>query len=46
MHYHAMVMCRFCLPLKFLAGFVIPDAIQYNLIFNTFHKICTLISSP
>ena len=33
-------------PLKFSTGFVIPDAIQYNLIFNMFHKICMLISSP
>ena len=24
----------FCLPLKFLAGFVIPDTIEYNLILN------------
>ena len=31
---------------KFLAGFVITDAIQYNLTFNTFHKMCILISSP
>ena len=42
MHYHAVVMHLFCLPLKILAGFVIPDTIQYNLIFNTFHKICIL----
>ena len=46
MHYHPMVMHVFCLPLKFLAGFLIPDAIEYNLIFNTIHKICILISSP
>ena len=46
MHYHAMVMCMFCLPLNFSAGFVILDTIQYNLIFNTFYKICMLISSP
>ena len=44
MHYHPLVMCLFYLPLKFSAGFVIPDVIQYNLIFNTFHKICMLIS--
>ena len=45
MHYHPMVMHVFCLPLKNSASFVIQDAIQYNLIFNTFHKICILISS-
>ena len=32
MHYHPVVMHVFCVPLNFLAGFVIPDAIQYNLI--------------
>ena len=46
MHYHPVVMRVFCLPLKFLAGFVIPDAVQYNLMFNTLHKICILISLP
>ena len=40
-YYHPMVMRVFCLCLKFLAGFVIPDAIEYNLILNTFHKIYT-----
>ena len=47
-HYHPMVMHVhvFSLPLKFFGWFVIPDAIQYNLIFNTCHKICMLISSP
>ena len=36
MHYHPMVLHMFCLPLKFLAGFVvIPDAIEYKLIFYT-----------
>ena len=30
---------------KFLAGFVIPDAIEYNLILNTFHKMRIKISS-
>ena len=33
-HYHPMVMHVFCLPLKISAGFVIPDAIEYNLILN------------
>ena len=45
-YYHPMVMCVFCLPLKFSARFVIPDAIKYNLILNTFYKICILIFSP
>ena len=31
--------------LKFSAGSVFPDAIKYNLILNTFHKICIQISS-
>ena len=35
-YYHPMVMLVFCLPLKFSAGFVIPDAIEYNLILNVF----------
>ena len=34
------------LTFKSFSWFVIPDAIQYNLIFNTLYKICTLISSP
>ena len=39
-YYHSMVMRVFrCLPLKITAGFVIPDAKEYNLILNTFHKI-------
>ena len=38
-YYHSMVMRVFCLPLKFSAGFVIPDTKEYNLILNTFHKI-------
>ena len=46
MHYQPMIIHVFCLPLKILAGFVIPDAIWYNLIFNMLHKICLLISSP
>ena len=46
LYYYPMVMHVFCLPLKFSAGFVIPDAIKFNLILNTFHKICMLISSP
>ena len=45
-YYHLMVMHMICLPLKFLAGFVISDFIEYNLILNMFHKICLLISSP
>ena len=32
MHHHPMVMRVFCLPLNILACFVIPEAIQYNLI--------------
>ena len=44
-YYHPMVMRIFCLPLKFSAGFVIPDAIEYNLILNTFQKIRIQISS-
>ena len=31
-YYHPTVMHVFCLPLKNLAGFVIPDTIEYNLI--------------
>ena len=31
---------------KTSAGYVIPDTIQYNLIFNIFQKISKLISSP
>ena len=46
MHYYPVVMQVFCLPLILLAGFVIPDAIHYNLIFNTFHRKCIPISSP
>ena len=34
-----------CVMLTFLAGFVIPDAIEYNLILNMFHKKCIQISS-
>ena len=46
MYYHPTVICVFCLPLKISAGFVIPDAtIKYNLILNTFDKICIQISS-
>ena len=45
-YYHPTVMHVFYLPLKILAGFVIPDVIEYNLILNMFHKICILISSP
>ena len=45
-YYHPMVMRVFCLPLKFSARFVIPDAIKYNLILNMCYKICILISSP
>ena len=45
-HYHPVVIHVCCLPLKFSAGFVIPDAIEYNLILNMLHKICILISSP
>ena len=43
-YYHPMVMHVFCLlPLKvFVWFFVIPDAIEYNLILNMFHKICIL----
>ena len=41
-YYHTTVMHVFCLP---LAGFVIPNAIDYNLILNMVHKICMLISS-
>ena len=29
-YYHPMVMRVFCLPLKNLAAFVIPDTIKYN----------------
>ena len=36
-YYHPMVMHVFCLPLTFLAGFVISDAIEYNLILNVSH---------
>ena len=43
---YPMVMHVFCLSLKFSAGFVIPDNIEYNLILSTFHNICILISSP
>ena len=45
-YYHLMVMRVFCLLLKFLAGFVIPDAIEYNLILSTFYKIYIQVSSP
>ena len=39
-----MVMSVFSLPLeKISAGFVISDAIEYNIIFNMFHKIFILI---
>ena len=34
-YYHPMVMRVFSLPLKSSAGFVIPDAIECNLILNT-----------
>ena len=34
----------FCLPFKNSNGFVIPDAIEYNLILNTFHKMRIQIS--
>ena len=44
-YYHPMVMRVFCLPLKNSAGFVIPDAIEYNLMLNTFHKMHIQISS-
>ena len=44
-HYHSMVMRVFCLPLKFFGWFVILDAIEYNLILNTFHKIYIQVSS-
>ena len=33
-------------PKKFLAGFVNSDAIEYNLVINTFHNMCILIPSP
>ena len=29
----------------FWVGFVIPDAIEYNLILNTFHKLYIRVSS-
>ena len=44
-YYHPMGMRVFCLHLKFSAGFVFPDAIEYNLILNMFHKTCIQISS-
>ena len=37
-YYHPMVMRVFCLPLKFLAAFVIPDTIEYTLILNHFTR--------
>ena len=45
-YYHLMVMRVFCLLLKFSAGFVIPDAIEYNLILSMFYKIYIQVSSP
>ena len=44
-YYHPMVMCVLLTFKKFLAAFVIPDAIEYNLILNMFHKMCIQISS-
>ena len=34
------------LTLKISAGFVISDAIEYNLILSTFYKIYIQVSSP
>ena len=45
MYYHPMVM-HVLHTFKIFGGFVIPDAIKFNLILNMFHKICILISSP
>ena len=43
MHYHSMVM-RVLPTFKMFGWFCYSNAIQYNLIFNMFHKICVLIS--
>ena len=44
-YYHPTVMRMFCLRLNNFGWFVIPEAIEYNLILNTFHKMRIQISS-